>query len=239
MLISSTKKFKFFATLFLLSLFVIITFSTNSFAEINANGYSALTTTSAGTILRVTSDSNDYTFNEDFTVNIDIENPHNYYAEEFTIRYNPDAVKLNSIFTGNSDQLRIYHQSITTSGAATIIVASNGSNSGIKQNQTVLKLNFSSKNISGNFPFWISAAKVADGYGNEFSPILYYKSIYIYSGLYGDVNSDGVVSLGDLGIASRLMGTPSYYWGYYNPDMDNDNYVNTYDLSAIVTEMLK
>lgn len=74
---------------------------------------------------------------------------------------------------------------------------------------------------------------------DEYSLLTQSRKFYLGSMTSGDVNSDGIVSLSDLGIASRLMGTNDYEWGGYKPDVNNNNTVDDYDLEQIVDGILK
>lgn len=90
----------------------LIAFSTGSFA----------TTTSAGIVVKVTSDQYTYEYNETFSVNVEIENPQNYYAEDITIWYDSTAFDYvtPSVEVADAQQLKIYHDETTTGGVVRV-----------------------------------------------------------------------------------------------------------------------
>lgn len=231
MLISSLETPKKLIVSVVVLLLGLIALSSGSFA----------TTTSAGTVVKVTSDQYTYGYNETFLVNVEIENPQNYYAEDITIWYDSTVFDYvtPSVEVADAQQLKIYHEETTTGGAVRVIVASNGANNVVKYDQKILKLKFKAKSNPNGGYIGISSAKAADGFGNEYNLLTQSRKFYLGSMTSGDVNPDGIISLSDLGIASRLMGTSDYEWGGYNPDVNNNNTVDDYDLEQIVDGILK
>lgn len=195
------------------------------------------TTTGAGTVVRITSDAETYSLGEEFIVNVEIDNPKNYYAGDISIDYDDRLFALKDVSVADTQQLRIYGQPSTTGAGTRVIVASNGPQYGMKSSQKVLKLKFVA--IREGYGYVeIYSVNVADGYGNEYLLGEYFKRIRVVKQNKPDTNGDGYVSLADLGIASRLMGTSDWQWGYYQPDVNRDGEITNVDLNAIVHSML-
>jgi hypothetical protein len=196
------------------------------------------TTTGAGTIMKVTADTTNYSVGEEFIVNVEIDNPQDYYAGDISIEYDNRLLELKGVGVADTEQLRIYGKTNTTTSAGTrIIVASNGAEHGMKSDQKVLRLRFVALREGTNGYIRINNARVADGYGREYSLQTIGTTINVGRQTMPDTNGDGRVSLGDLAIASRMLGTND--WENYQPDVNFDGRVTDVDLNKIVYAMMK
>lgn len=196
------------------------------------------TTTGAGTIMKVTADTTNYSVGEEFIVNVEIDNPQNYYAGDISIEYDGRLLELKGVGVADAEQLRIYGKTNTTTSAGTrVIVASNGAEHGMKSDQKVLRLRFVALREGTNGYIRINNARVADGYGREYSLQTIGTTINVGRQTMPDTNGDGRVSLGDLAIASRMLGTND--WENYQPDVNFDGRVTDVDLNKIVYAMMK
>lgn len=222
-----SKYFKVFVLSFLLLLLSIGLLSTSAFA----------TTTGSATLMKVTSETTNYNVGQEFYVDVEIENPENYYAGDISIAYDDNLFQLKAVGVGNWSQLKIYNRTdSTTSGATRVIVASKGAEYGMVSDQSVLRLNFVALKEGHGGYIRVTNATVANGYGEEFSLDTYGMFINVVGKVFADINNDGRVSIGDVAIASRMIGASD--WENYRPDVNYDGVVSDNDLREIVKALL-
>ncbi|WP_146200955.1 cohesin domain-containing protein [Tumebacillus permanentifrigoris] len=170
------------------------------------------------------------------TAHVAIENASDLYAEDVTVTYDPTLFTFVSA-TSASAGLKIYHQSESTPGTLHLVVVSQGAQYGVHDSAQLVTLNLQAKNHSGKGTFTVSEGLVANSLGEEIVPTLGGTEVSVLTG-DADVNGDGKVSLGDLGIAGHHMGMDKSQWTFPKADVDQNNAVDDFDLTAIVLALL-
>lgn len=200
--------------------------------------FATTTTSSAGTVMRVVSETSSYSLGQEFTVTVDVENPLDFYAGDIVFDYDKTMFNLKQVTIADDQKQRIYAQGSTTTSAGTrVIVASNGPQYGMSNSQSVLKLTFEAVGLGQDGYININSTVMANGYGHEYSLACFGTRIDVGGEVRADTNNDGRISIGDLAVASRFMGTS--YWETYRPDVDSNGFVDVGDLDKIVNEILK
>lgn len=184
--------------------------------------------------LDVSSSFYEYMLGSEFSIDVDIRNAQNIYAEDFTISYDSDKFEYIGAIPVDTEAMSIYFEDTSTIGHIRYIVASNGEQYPIIGDSSIIRLTFRPRTI-GSGEIKILTGLLADGEGVESVPDCYGKTIDIYS---PDVNNDGFFTLGDLAIASRLLNSLSDTWGSYTPDVDLSGVVDSIDLENIVSSIL-
>lgn len=177
---------------------------------------------------------------KNFSTYVYINNAQDIYAEDIKIQYSQEYMSLENaeIVATSSQVVNFYHQEINNNNARFITV-SEGWESALNTTSCILRLDFKAKNKDGVGRISIVNSKVANGEGVEFDVANHSIDVTVKAQDLGDVNQDGVVSLGDLAIAGRMYGTFDPNAGAYKPDINLDFRVDEYDLSTIVKTMLK
>lgn len=188
-------------------------------------------------ILDIEADTYELKAGDTVDVNVLIKNVEDIFAEDFEVAYNTEAFELISSQVTNTDQDKIYYKS-EDAGLARYIVASQGAINAINEDKALLTLTFKVKNYDGQADISVSKGLIADSQGNEYQVKCLGKTFTI-TGRILDVNGDEVFTLGDLAIASSLIGTQDIEWGNFTPDFDLNGSVEDIDLSEIVAMILK
>ncbi len=173
---------------------------------------------------------------EEFEVEIVLKNAQEIYAEDMSLTYNSELFQFVKGEIYDSNKQKIYHAATTTPGAVRYILASNGAEHDLNNDTSILKLTFKSLK-DGQGDITVTSGKVANGMGEEFNVIGHSKTFEVLT--TSDVNHDGKFTIGDLAIASRLLGTPESSWDEFAPDVDLNGSVETLDLAKIVEKILK
>ncbi len=185
--------------------------------------------------LDVASTTYDLVRGNEFTVDVDMRNATNIYAEEFNVNYDPSLFEFVSIDSVNQDKLKLYHEDHSVSGKINLILASLGADYAISEDSNIVKLKFRAIG-TGTGTIGVESGDVANGEGTIFHAVCFDKSYNVTGSI--DVNNDGTLDLGDLAIASRLLASGSEVWGTYTPDVDYNGSVNDLDLTTIVSVLI-
>jgi len=181
--------------------------------------------------------SYELTAGDTIDVNVVIQNASDILAEDISVQYDSSAFELlNSEVVDMSSDTIFYKNEI--SGSARYIVSSNGAINAINTDKSILVLTFKVKNYDGTSEISVLSGLVADSIGTEYIAECGGKT-FTLTGVALDVNGDEVFTLGDLAIASNLLGTESNSWGAYTPDFDMNGLVETLDLSEIVAMIIQ
>ncbi|OAB43046.1 NPCBM/NEW2 domain-containing protein [Paenibacillus antarcticus] len=167
----------------------------------------------------------------------------NVYAEDISLNYDSNVfefVSAQSIKSGVS----LIETKQAAPGKIRLIVASQGASEGIVGDVQMLELIFKSKNLeqSAVGSIAVVSAMIADGIGNEIEAGLNTLSVQILSGISGDMNNDGKVSIGDLAFAAANYGKDdsSPDWNQVKiADINNDKVIDISDLAAIANKIIQ
>jgi len=142
-----------------------------------------------------------------YTTTLSIYMPENtasaIYAQDITIVYDPDVFEFEDI-DSEKNGLNVLVDS-DTAGIVRILLISLGSQNGINSDTDLIDIKFKAKNVpSTRSSIYVSEAIIADGDGNEteIGTSLAGEVLIINA----DINADGRVSIGDLGIIGRFYG---------------------------------
>jgi len=171
--------------------------------------------------------------NEEFEIILGLTNAKDVMAQDISIAYNPHNIEFLDAVSYDSQKISVlqYHQPET--GTLRLIVASNGSGNSINNDASVAKLKFRVKKSFEKETIKVTEAVLSDGYGNlTFAAVsgidIYFRQTYSF-----DLNGDGRISIGDLGIVAFYYGTDeaSVNWDIAKrADLDGDNRVSLTDL---------
>jgi Cohesin domain. len=175
---------------------------------------------------------------DEFTVSVGIKDvTKTVYAQDITINYDQNMFEFNSLDQTNSNLAYIPD---TKPGVVRVLLASKGPQNAINSDTQLFNLKFTAKTLgSGNIT--ISDVTLADGDGHEFPAQTAFKGITVSGNTY-DLNSDGSISVGDLGIVAKYYGlndkSPSWNEAKI-ADVNNDNSVGLEDLIIIANKILE
>lgn len=193
--------------------------------------------------LNINSESNVAFANDVFNVYVDINGAKDIYAEDFTVSYDTSFVEFVNAKVVDTNNTALYYSeartgsAIRTEGAIRLITSGKDSPYAINGQKKLIKLKFRAKNTHGETFLRLSSGLVANGSGIEIKPTLN-DMIFTVCSIQGDVNQDGIITLADLALTNKLLGTPKTSWGSYYPDSNNDGVVSKLDL-IYVTNLLK
>jgi len=202
----------------------------SQFATVTAGG-------STVPIVKVLAGSTTVPAGSTMTAQVVVDHAVNLYAEDVAVSYDPALFTFVSATPAN-EGLKIYHQSEETSGTVRLVVASQGAQYGLHDTATVLNLNFTAKDVAGKGNITVSKGLVANALGEEIVPTLGGTEFTVVR-TDADVNEDGKVSLGDLAITGYQYGMDKSLWTFPKADLDGNDAVDDFDLSAIVQSILE
>lgn len=202
----------------------------------NSNEVSAALQAAAEPVLEVSIDEESVAVGQEFTSNILLKNVSNIYAEDFTINY--DSELFEYIGFEEVTGYKVYNEPTDQNGTLRFIVASQGEEYGINEEQLFLKLKFKAKAV-GTGKVDASKCRIADT-EHEFDlaeDSCLEDTVIVKQ---SDVNRSGEYTLLDLAI-------DAYYYGDLAVDADptkyeanqaGDEFVTDEDLVYIVNQML-
>ncbi|WP_049790039.1 glycoside hydrolase family 3 N-terminal domain-containing protein [Paenibacillus sp. JDR-2] len=160
----------------------------------------------------------------------------NVYAQELTLNFDPakvDFVDATSLKAG----LEIVSKEVKAPGKVRIIFASLGAGNAINSDGDLLRLQLKAKSNAqiASTDVKLTNIILADGNGVETPLAEASKSINI-GYIKGDINGDGKVSIGDLGIVAAAFGKTdkSPDWADYKAaDVKTDGKIDIFDLSTV------
>lgn len=205
----------------------------------SAYGFRPMMILSGDTQLDIESDSYVIQGGSTFEVYTVINNANMIFAEDALVNYDTNLFEFISVESAESNKIDIFHSKTDLIGQLRFITVSKGESNVINDSKQLVRMTFKAKNISGSGDIKITSGLIADGYGNEITPLISGKTFQINEVGGGDVNNDGKYTLADLGIAGRLLNTTQILWDSFKPDADLSGNVEELDLNIIVTKMLE
>jgi len=191
--------------------------------------------TPEGINLDIESDQNDLKTGSSVDVFVEINNAHEIYAGDFTVKYDTSTFGLLSTELVNNVDHKIYHK-LESDGQVRFIIAANGEDGRMMNTANLVKLSFKVLGNGGDSRIGIHTGKVADYQGTVYNPTNYFKTFYITNPL--DVNEDTEINIGDVAISSYMFGKDSYSWGNNKPDVDENGLVESIDIELIVADII-
>ncbi|BFT71081.1 LamG-like jellyroll fold domain-containing protein [Paenibacillus sp. P36] len=168
------------------------------------------------------------------------------YAEDITLTYDPNVMEFVSVEPVYPN-LSIVRKTNDGTGKIRLITASQGAGHAVTGNAQLLKLTFNSKVTSTAITTFIEVTDTTLGneLGNEFKALNSSLSVQVTpipAGTPGDLNNDGKVSIGDLGMMAANYGknTSSPDWASIKHlDFNNDGEIEISDLAFIASKMVE
>ncbi|MDQ8735154.1 glycoside hydrolase N-terminal domain-containing protein [Paenibacillus sp. LHD-38] len=182
-----------------------------------------------------------------FTVGVGLKSvTKSVYAQDFRLSYDADRFDFVSA-EAVKDGVQLLESKHSSPGVLRLILASVGAGHAVTGDAKVLDIVFSAKETSqtavGNVA--ITAAELGDAEGSESSVGLASMEIEVTPEVKGnseDVNGDGKVSIGDLGIIAKHYGknSSSPDWAQIkHADINGDDTIDLIDLAAVARKMLE
>lgn len=170
---------------------------------------------------------------------------HSSYAQDISISYDMDRFEFLSA-ASVVDGIGIL-ETVQKDGKVRLIIASQGADPVITGDMKVLELTFKAKHVSGTEKgsIAVTEAIVADDQGIETNVSGTAIEINLEApepGISGDINGDGIVSIGDLAIVAAKYGKTSNDsdWAQIkHADINKDGKIDIMDLAEIARQILK
>ncbi|WP_018758370.1 dockerin type I domain-containing protein [Paenibacillus terrigena] len=129
-------------------------------------------------------------------------------------------------------------------GMLRLILTSEGSQAGVIRDVELVEITMRARDVTKTSTgrIAVSQATIADEAGKEQSAALIAVNVNVTTGLTGDVNGDGKISIGYLAIAASSYGLISASNGWdlvKNADLNGDNKIDISDLALIAQQILK
>ncbi|MHA0856135.1 sialidase domain-containing protein [Paenibacillus sp. CMAA1364] len=162
------------------------------------------------------------------------------YAQDITVNYNPvvmDFVSMRSLISG----VNPFETITTTSGTIRTLLASTGAEHGVTGDVSLLELSFKAKDVTEAKSGIIQVSKAEIGFadGTEATATASTLSVEVEPvviGIPGDINMDGKVSIGDLGIVAAHYGkdvNSSDWEQVKKADVNKDGKIDIVDLTSV------
>lgn len=161
------------------------------------------------------------------------ENPTS--AIDFSVSYDPEHFE----YIGYTSKDGLY----TTVGQSVyqdvyqdkrVLIGTIGSVNVISEDSDLITLNFRPKSMAYKTPFILHSAKASTITGLVFTPEVTSKEITI-ANIY-DVNKDGLINIGDVGIVSYNIGNDAIE--HYYADINRDGVIDTNDIDILMKYIL-
>lgn len=166
------------------------------------------------------------------------------YAQDLLINYNGDKLDLESAVSKKEGLVVLGFKKVAT-GQAHILLASLGAANTVTTDGDLLTLHWKALRATDNASISISPARIANAKGVEtlMAPVSF--NVQVTGGgtpNSPDVNSDGKVSIGDLGILAFSYGlsSSSPNWAQVQKlDLNNDGVIDIVDLAALARAIIQ
>ncbi|MBP1962795.1 LamG-like jellyroll fold domain-containing protein [Paenibacillus aceris] len=168
------------------------------------------------------------------------------YAEDITLTYDPNVMEFVS-----AEPLLPNHTIVRTvndvPGKLRLIAASQGSGHAITGNTQLFKVTFNSKVLpaANTTIIEVTGTTLGNEQGNEFKALNSSLSVQVTpvpAGIPGDLNHDGKVSIGDLGMMAANYGKSSASPDWESikyADTNNDGHIDITDLAFIAMKIME
>ncbi|MDS0526066.1 dockerin type I domain-containing protein [Clostridium sp. SHJSY1] len=163
-------------------------------------------------------------------VYVSMKNCNNISSEYIDIQYDNKAFQFVNSEVTNTDKFQISDEENSGDGHLVFIGGSNGQENSINSDSQILKLTFKVNQDVAQGEIIVTTAIVGDVNDKVYEATC---SGQIFKIVTGDVNGDDKVTIDDMAIASKLVGTNSSKWGSYTPDVNGDGKVDNEDLKII------
>nr|WP_243864355.1 sugar-binding domain-containing protein [Paenibacillus castaneae] len=180
-----------------------------------------------------------------FTVKLGLANvTDTLYASDITLNYNADLFELQQVSSA-VDGIEVVHYVDDGKGSIRMVLASMGQEHGIKKDSPLVNVVFKAKGSpAATGKISVIKAVMADAEGAETEAAAAELAIQIEgsgSGLDGDLNHDGKISIGDLAIIASHYGknSSSPDWNIAKvADLNGDNKVDIEDLAIMAQKIM-
>ncbi|MFX3635373.1 MAG: endo-alpha-N-acetylgalactosaminidase family protein [Candidatus Pristimantibacillus sp.] len=179
-----------------------------------------------------------------FTVKLGLNHVQGIYAQDIEVQYDQnvmDFTDASSLIPG----VKIVESVSSPAGKLRFLIVSEGAANGITGNAEVLELHFKAKKVTEPVTGMIRVTKadIANAQGVETAAAFSTLSIeLISSGIPGDMNNDGKVSIGDLAIIAAHYGKSqsSPDWQQVKKaDIDGDGEIGLSDLAVVARKIVE
>ncbi|MGE7611548.1 cohesin domain-containing protein [Paenibacillus sp. NPDC101420] len=186
---------------------------------------------------------------ESFTVKYGITSvSSDVYAQDITFEFDPAVMEYlpGSIRSLQEGVIIINEPSTSTPGKLRVLLASLGSQYPITSDAEIVELGFKAADVTQDTEgvIRLTQAIISDSQGEEsvLQPASLTIQITVNTGLPGDLNGDGKVSIGDLGIMAAHYGKDSSSpdWSKINhADLNKDGKIDITDLAALAKKIVE
>ncbi|AIQ23047.1 hypothetical protein H70737_09415 [Paenibacillus sp. FSL H7-0737] len=186
---------------------------------------------------------------ESFTVKYGITSvSSDVYAQDITFEFDPGVMEYlpGSIRSLQEGVIIINEPSTSTPGKLRVLLASLGSQYPITSDAEIVELGFKAADVIQDTEgvIRLTQAIISDSQGEEsvLQPASLTIQITVNTGLPGDLNGDGKVSIGDLGIMAAHYGKDSSSpdWSKINhADLNKDGKIDITDLAALAKKIVE
>lgn len=186
---------------------------------------------------------------ESFTVKYGITSvSSDVYAQDITFEFDPAVMEYlpDSIRSLQEGVIIINEPSTSTPGKLRVLLASLGSQYPITSDAEIVELGFKAADVIQDTEgvIRLTQAIISDSQGEEsvLQPASLTIQITVNTGLPGDLNGDGKVSIGDLGIMAAHYGKDSSSpdWSKIkHADLNKDGKIDITDLAALAKKIVE
>lgn len=186
---------------------------------------------------------------ESFTVKYGITSvSSDVYAQDITFEFDPAVMEYlpDSIRSLQEGVVIINEPSTSTPGKLRVLLASLGSQYPITSDAEIVELGFKAADVIQDTEgvIRLTQAIISDSQGEEsvLQPASLTIQITVNTGLPGDLNGDGKVSIGDLGIMAAHYGKDSSSpdWSKIkHADLNKDGKIDITDLAALAKKIVE
>lgn len=181
-----------------------------------------------------------YKVGDEFEYIYNVKDLNNILAQDMVIKYNNKVLKLKEVNTSINSRwtYHVFANKDTEFGSRVIMNAA-GQKYGLIGNQDIVKLKF--EVIGEGKTSVLINDEIVLGSGESVENIQIVKeNLIAYENMLGDINEDGIVNIGDLGIASKYKGKVNKNdLLSVKSDLDNDGEVTIKDINIITNIILE
>lgn len=184
---------------------------------------------------------------EPFTIGLSVRGVNrDIFAEDLTLTYDTELMEFVSV-DSLSEGIRLVHSKADANGKVRLIMASEGAGHGFSGDGEFAEFRFKAKPVGASAigSVKVEQALLGSGDGEEIMAEPAERTVVVDAsepGTSGDLNGDGKVSIGDLGIVAAHYGmnAASPDWNTAKrADINQDGKVDISDLAAVAQKILK
>lgn len=158
------------------------------------------------------------------------------YAADLRLSHDPEMLRLESVASG-SERFRLLASHSLSPGVMRLLFAAEGASHALPVVEPIFRVAFTAIGEAGaTTAVRVQQGYIANGAGNELTLAEAVHELTIEHGepAYADVNGDGRVSVGDLGIVAAAYGTANLL-----ADVNGDGIVDALDLNEVAASLLE